>query len=439
MKTDVLIIGAGPGGTCASMFLADRGIRSMLVEKEDFPRYHVGESMTGECAGVIRALGLEETMLARSYPLKRGVTVYGTDGKNAWYVPVRGRSSNWELSDKYTWQVPRNVFDRLMLDEATSRGVELVKGQALEPILAEDGGVAGANVLMPSGQLEPIAAEVVIDASGQSTFLANLGITGPKFRGSYDRQIAIFSQVASPPREEGLHKNDTLIFYQQKYQWAWYIPLEEDIVSVGVVVPAAYFKGKGESKPEFLVREIKELNPELAQRLPEVKLVEDVRATVNYSYQVQDFGGRGFLCIGDAHRFVDPVFSFGLFVTMKEAQFAAKAIERYLEGHNRDDENPFASHILECEMGIDILEDVIDAFWEFPLAFARLVHVRYPDLMVDLFAGRVFDHQPSEAVQAMRKLLGRERSYENGAVVSVPLGSRYDPASAEPWELTSDI
>lgn len=164
------------------------------------------------------------------------------------------------------------------------------------------------------GGFETVEAAVVLDCSGQATFLANAGVTGPKYLGNYDKQIAIFSQVKGTVRDSGSSrledKDNTLIFYQKKFHWAWFIPLDEDVVSVGVVSPSAYFQAMGESPQEFLVRELRELNDELTRRLPSIDLVEDVHVIPNYSYQVKGFCGKGYICIGDAHRFIDPIFSF---------------------------------------------------------------------------------------------------------------------------------
>ena len=207
------------------------------------------------------------------------------------------------------------------------------------------------------------------------------------------------------------------------------------------MIPSQYFLDQKESKKDFYMRELRELHPGLASRMPgDIELAEDVHVIPNYSYQVKDFTGKGFMCIGDAHRFIDPIFSFGLTVTMREAQHAAPLIKDYLNGKNRDAANPFAEHQLKSEMGIDILEDVLDSFWEHPLAFALFVHSRYTEYMTDMFAGRIYDYerQPSPALFAFRKLLGREgqreESYENGDIYSIPIGSRYHPERAPLWE-----
>jgi flavin-dependent dehydrogenase len=443
MKTDIVIVGGGPGGAASAMFLAREGIQSTIVEKEQFPRYHIGESMTGEAGGILRELGLGERMIRDKHPIKHGVKVYGTTGKNDWFIPVMMRDAEQNLKDQFTWQVRRSSFDKMMLDEALARGATLIPGQATKPLLSDDGSVRGVQVRMPDGGFQDIEAEMVLDCSGQATFLANAGVTGPKYLGAYDKQIAIFSQAANFLCDHGDARDqqpgNALIFYQKKYHWAWAIPIDDETVSVGIVSPAAYFQGKKESKRDFLIRELKELNPELARRVPEVKLVEDVHVVPNYSFQVRRFTGKGYICIGDAHRFVDPIFSFGLYVTMKEAQFMAPVVKAYLEGANRDADNPFADYQIHCEKGIDVLEDALDGFWENPLTFAFLVYHRYRDMMIDVFAGRIYDNQPSEAITTFRDVLKRERTYDHDDDYSIPIGSRYHPERALLWEANSPI
>lgn len=436
MKTQVAIVGGGPGGSSCALFLARHGIKSVIIEKEVFPRYHIGESMTGECGGIVRELGLEEEMLARRHPIKHGVKVYGAQ---SWFVPVMQRNRDGGLMDQYTWQVRRSEFDKMLLDQAVAQGATLIHGQASKPIIGDDGSVCGVEVRAADGGVINIESEVLLDCSGQHTWLANHGgVTGPKYLGNYDRQIALFSQVVGGIRDGGGPMRDnqpdnTLIFYKQKYHWSWWIPIDEEVVSVGVVSPAAYFLEQKESKQDYLVRELHELHPEMARRLPEIKLVEEVRAIKNYSYQVRGFCGRGFICIGDAHRFIDPIFSFGLYVTMKEAQLVAPFIYDYLNGVKRGKSNPFEDYQRFVEKGIDILEDTLDGFWEHPMAFAWLVHARSREQMIDVFAGRIYQEEPSPAVQGFRNLLQRERIYASDEMYSVPIGSRFHPERAPIW------
>ena len=443
MKTSVAILGSGPAGSCAAMRLADHGIDSVIVEKLPFPRYHIGESLTGEAGGLLRALGFEDRMLAAGHPVKHGVKVYGPTGQS-WFVPVKQRMPDGTLVDQVTWQVRRSLFDAMLLEEAERQGVTVVPGKAVRPLLADDGAVQGLRVRPSDGGEFDLEADLVLDCSGQATFMATHGITGPKYLGAYDKQIAIFSQVTGFERDSGENgdraemPDNTLTFYRAKYHWAWAIPLDAEVVSVGVVIPSQYFLDRKESKHDFLRRELHELSADLTRRLPKIEFVEDVHVIPNYSFQVADWAGKGFICVGDSHRFIDPIFSPGVFVAMKEAHFAAETAARYL-GNGRGPD-VVREHMVHCDQGTDIFEDMIDTFWENPLAFSVLVHRRCREEMIDIFAGRMYaeDGQPSDAVLRLRKLLSRERTYDGASHDSSPIGSRYHPERAALWNSTLD-
>src|SRR5438105_4012338 len=175
MKTDVLIVGGGPGGSATAMFLLREGIKPIIVEAETFPRYHIGESMTGAGGKVLRDLGLTDEMYRRKHPTKQGVKVYGQSKAGTWFVPVTGRDENWKLFEWDTWQVRRSDFDTMMLKEAVSRGATLIPGKAIKP-LRNNGSIKGAQIkLADSEKVEEIESEVLLDCSGQATWLASLG------------------------------------------------------------------------------------------------------------------------------------------------------------------------------------------------------------------------------------------------------------------------
>ena len=402
MKTDVAIIGSGPGGTAAAIFLSQSGLRVTMIEKAQSPRYHIGESLTGECGNSLRALGLEQEMTARRHPVKHGVTVYGPGGKNSFWVPVKGWHPESGLFDSHSWSVRRSDFDHMLFTQAAARrGVSVMQAEAVAPLLQGEA-VRGVRVRTNGGTIEDIATEVLVDASGHATFLSNAGMLGEKIRGNYDRQVAVFSQVAGAIRDPGAGGGNTLIFHREKNHWAWFIPLDDQIVSVGIVVPADYYRAKNESKHQFLSRELHQLNPELTRRLPQIEFVEEVRGISNYSYRLLNFTGPGFLCVGDSHRFIDPVFSFGVFFAMKEAECAASSIASFFADSKRERPNPFADYQRLCDRGQDNVQDVIDAFWNHPSAFYMLAHHRYPEDTIHIFAGRVYDQPPLPGLLAMR-------------------------------------
>ncbi len=447
LTTDTVIVGGGPAGSAAAMRLLAHGVTPTIVERETFPRFHIGESMTAECGRLVCELGLEQAMLDAGYPIKHGVRVFGPKGDTGWWVPVMQRDETGVLQPRTTWQVRRSSFDKLMFDTAISRGARLVSGTAVEANILGNGALGGVSVRTDGEATLAIDAPMTLDCSGQATFLANRKVTGPKYLGSYDKQIAFFTHVAgyrrdhAPADDRVNQPGNTHIFYKQKYQWAWGIPISDDIVSVGVVVPAAYFRATGESKEQFLRRELGELNPALAERVGDPDMREPVRVVPNYSFQVRGFAGPGFVCVGDAHRFVDPIFSFGMNISIKEAFLAADLVVAQLSGAGGPDD--LAAHMVTTESATDVLEDVLDTFWENPIAFSVFVHDRYRESMIDAFAGRIYgDNRANEhfgrALAAFRRLLRRERSYDGDGEYSVPIGSRFHPERAPLWNAELD-
>jgi flavin-dependent dehydrogenase len=398
--------------------------------------------MTGEAGALLRRLGLGELMEKHQYPVKHGVRVFGT---SSWFIPVARRDENWKIQLASTWQVRRSDFDHALLEEAQKRGAEVIRGTAIKALLGEDGAIRGATIRKADGTMENIESEVLLDCSGMATFLANQGVTGPKYVGSYDKQIAFFAHVKGAIRDEGtegeMARDNTLIFYKEKYHWGWFIPIDREVVSLGVVVPTAEFTARKQTPAEFFRSYMPTINPELDRRTREIEYVEDVHVIPNYSFQVRRFCGKGFVCIGDAHRFIDPIFSFGLSATLREAEFAVPYVIDYLSGKTRDRENPFEDLQRFIEKGTDNLEDMVDLFWEQPFAFATFVHHRYRDQLIDAFAGRIYEseHQPSPAIMVFRKLLKRERQYEHADDYSIPIGSRYHPERAPLWEPNSPV
>ncbi|MFM9010369.1 MAG: NAD(P)/FAD-dependent oxidoreductase [Planctomycetota bacterium] len=424
VQHDVVIVGGGPAASFTALFLLQQGIRPLIVERESFPRFHIGESLTGEVGGILRDLGLEAELAARRFPIKHGVTVYGAKGTNTFWVPVMRRHHDGDLTSTTTWQVRRDEFDRFLLETAVARGASLVKGDA-DGVLRDAGAVCGVWVKTAEGPRE-VRCRILVDASGQKTFLANQGVTGPKQRGNYEKQIGIFSRVTGAVRDPGDAEGNTLIFYQEKHHWAWFIPISDTETSIGVVVPGEHFSRSGTSLEEFLEWKLRHLNPALTARLETITFTEPVRTACNYSYQVKGFTGPGFVCVGDSHRFTDPIFSFGVFFSANEAKLAAAAIRDVLANSTERSADPFAGYEATCDFGQQVFQDVIDFFWEYPLAFQMMAHKSHKGEITDCFAGRVYPaHQPSEAVLTMRRMLQRVRT--PGAVPE-PVGAGSHPA-----------
>src|SRR6266705_3427239 len=373
-KHPVIILGGGPAGACTAMYLLRRGIKPVIVERDAFPRYHVGESLTGATALALKELGLRPAIEAQNYPLKHGATFYGPDGKNEFWVPLVRRDENDNQVPNQTWNVLRSTFDKILFDAALERGAEWIKATAVAPIRKDDA-VIGLTIRTPGGATENLYSDVLIDASGCATFLANHRVTGPKIPGNSDKQIALFTLFAGGIRDDGqeLSKQpgNTLLFYQKKHHWAWFIPVTDELTSVGVVFRTDYFKQAGLSKEDMMLRECRQMTPALSVRLPDLTPQEPIHATANFSYRVMNYSGK-----------------------------------------IRINVNPFTDFEKLCDEGNDVVEDVIGVLWEFPLAFQRIVTWRDRVTSLDILSGRIYGERAATnpARIAIRKLMASKEA-----------------------------
>lgn len=419
-KREVIIIGGGPGGAATALYLMQSGIKPLIIERQSFPRFHIGESLSGECGSSIRNLDLETELTAQNYPVKYGVNVFNPHGVPFWVEVKRRCPETNSLIPNSTWSVMRSSFDKILLDAARQRGSEYMECDAVSPI-QENGRVTGLQIRTAQGALENLHCDVLVDCSGQATFLANRGVTGPKVKGNYSNQIGVFSQIEDMTLDSGSEPaksaGNTLIFYKKRDHWAWTIPIASNLVSIGVVAPAAYFKEQRLDKTEYLRKEMMSLNPDLTRRITNASFVEEVRTVSSYCYTTTNYTGKGFICVGDSHQFTDPIFSFGVFLAMKEGEFAAEAIVKHLGKEGGTNGNPFGDYETRTKEGQDAISDTIDTFWEYPLVFTRMAAGEAQDDITDLFAGRVYgDFVRNNASRAaMQRLLAKRRRETNGS------------------------
>ncbi|MBA3961145.1 MAG: tryptophan 7-halogenase [Chthoniobacterales bacterium] len=436
-KRPAIILGGGPAGSSTALHLLRTGIQPLIVERQAFPRYHIGESLSGECRGAVRALGLEEEMLSKNFPVKHGVNVFNPNGVPFWVEVKRRCPETHELIPTATWSVVRSTYDDILLNAARQRGAEYMECEAVSPLRDGDR-VVGLQIRTPGGALEDLRSEVFADCSGQATFLANRGLTAPKVKGGYANQIAVYSQLSGVIRDNGDTPSkvpgNTLIFYKEKGHWAWMIPLNDEEMSIGVVAPASYFKKTGLDKTEYLRKEILSLNPDLTRRITNTNFLEEVRTTTSYSYKADNYTGQGYLCVGDAHQFTDPIFSFGVFLSMREGEFAAEAIGKLLGEEGGTNGNPFAHYEEVNSQGQDAVQDLIDCFWEYPLVFTRMASGHAKDDITDLFAGRLYGEivENNKSRAAMRRLMIKRRAEYAAAAAAAPRSQAMEaPAFAE--------
>lgn len=319
---DIAVVGGGPAGSTAAALLAERGFRVALFEKSRHPRFHIGESLLPANLSLFERLGVAEEVRGI------GMQKWGAELVSpAHPQPTRlAFTDAWDKSLPFAYQVRRSQFDEILFRNAARKGALALEGCRVRGV--EFGGDGGARLQLrrDDGGEETWRARFVADASGRDTFLGSR--FGAKRRNARHNSAAIYAHFRSARRHEGRCAGDISIFWFE-HGWFWFIPLADGVTSVGAVVWPYYLKSRAKPVNEFLMDTIA-LCPKLAERLEGAERVTDAEATGNYSYACDRTHGPGYLLLGDAYAFIDPVFSTGVMLAMTSAVDGAEAIETCL-------------------------------------------------------------------------------------------------------------
>jgi flavin-dependent dehydrogenase len=326
--TDVLVIGAGPGGSTIAALLAQRGHRVALLEKGHHPRFHIGESLLPANLPLFDALGVGAQIRAIGM-LKHGAEfISPSDGRRQEFL----FADAWDKSMPYAYQVRRSLFDEILARNAVRLGAQLHEGCRVRTV--EFGGGAWpvrAQAQLEDGTARQWRARFLVDASGRDTLLATQ--QADKRRNVRHNSAAVFGHFSGAQRYEGDREGHISIYWFD-HGWFWFIPLADGATSVGAVIWPYYLKSRAQPVREFFLATIA-LCPPLAERLATASLISEVEATGNYSYSARRSHGQHYLLVGDAYAFIDPVFSSGVMLAMKCGFAGADAIDECLRAPGR--------------------------------------------------------------------------------------------------------
>ena len=321
-KCDVLVIGGGPAGSTMSAFLAQKGRKVVLLEKEHHPRFHIGESLLPLNMPLFDRLGVRKQVEDIGM-LKPGAEFNCEGYKPAVYYFSKAMDKSFPIA----YQVRRSEFDHILLKNSATKGADVREGVRVKEVDLEHAGAALVTAEDENGNTLTWEARFVVDASGRDTFLANRFRI--KDRNPQHNSSAIFGHFEGAERRPGDDAGNISLYWFD-HGWYWFIPLRDGATSVGAVCWPYYLKSRKKSVDDFFMDTLK-LNPLLADRLKNARLMAPAMATGNFSYQAERMGGKNYLIVGDAFAFIDPVFSSGVFLAMNGAELGAKLVDEALD------------------------------------------------------------------------------------------------------------
>jgi len=319
---EVIVVGGGPAGSAAASWLARAGRRIVLLERDQFPRFHIGESLLASINDALEAIGAQDVIRKAGFPHKFGATFLTANGAIERYADFAVAPS---VQAPQTYQVERSVFDHLLLQHAAKSGADVRQCTQVQDITFDAHGVT-VFARHDDGTPTQVRAKCVVDASGRSTLLSrkfDLRIAEPRLA-----NVAVFSHYSNVPRREGRRAGDIRIVARDDLGWFWLIPISDELMSVGVVLPRSAMKAVAADfhPTELLDRAIAE-SPAVAHLLRSARREWPVRIERDFSFGSKAYAGDRWVLAGDAGSFLDPVFSTGVAIALESGVEAAQGVQ----------------------------------------------------------------------------------------------------------------
>jgi FADH2-dependent halogenase len=321
-RYDAIVLGGGPAGSTAAALLAGSGRSVLVLEKETFPRFHIGESLLPFNLPLFRRLGILDRLDGR-FLEKRGARLLSGDGRVTRYICFE---KGFVPGHPRAFQVLRSEFDDLLLRNAAARGAEVCQGFTVQEASTSLRDGCAVVARGSDGTQLRARGRFLLDATGREAFLASRrGLRRPL---NDLRKAAFFAHYAGVPREEGHHPGDILLILLAD-GWFWMIPFADGNTSVGLVTDGGVVRRCGLAPADLLETALTRC-PAARERMRSATRLTPVHAASDYSYECRAVAGEGYLLLGDAAAFIDPLFSTGVWLAMSSAELAADALHRAL-------------------------------------------------------------------------------------------------------------
>ncbi|QDU88108.1 Putative FAD-dependent oxidoreductase LodB [Pirellulimonas nuda] len=399
---DCVVVGGGPAGATAAARVAQAGHSVLLLERDQHPRPHVGESLMPESYWVFERLGVLSKLNKSAYSRKVGVQFVNHTGRESQPFFFRNHDPR-DCSE--TWHVDRAEFDQMLFEHARELGAECVE-QARVTAVAFEGDRAVGVKLKASGGDRSVACKVVVDASGQQSLIANkLGLkrVDPKLK-----KAAIWRHYRGAERDESGGGVKTIIAHtNDKRAWFWYIPQANDTVSVGVVADSDYLLKGGLTAEQAFDAEVAKCDS-VRRWIENAEAAPDLRVAREFSYSTDRAAGDGWVLVGDAWGFIDPVYSSGVYFALKSADMAADAVIDALR-HDDLSAERLGAWAPEFTAGTKWVRKLVHAFYsgEFRVGKFVMEHPQHSGPLTDLLIGRMFSPEVPQMFEDLEPWLER--------------------------------
>lgn len=375
---DVLVIGGGPSGCSAAAILAQQGRRVLVLEREKFPRYHVGESLIPFTFQPLDRLGLVSLMKASAFVKKYSVQFVAPSGKASQPFYFFTRYDRETVAQ--TWQVLRSEFDQILMDRARELGAGVIEEITVNDLLREGDRVVGVRATDKEGRVAEFRAPVTLDCSGKEAFTAVRN--GWRVKDPYLNKVAVWTYYRGAKREPGIDAGGTTVAFVPERGWFWYIPQHNDRVSVGVVAEGKYLSRDGVRAPEAIFKREIEQNLWIKDHLAAGQQDGPYFITSEYTHHARYCYSPGLLLVGDAFCFLDPVFSSGLMLALKSGVMAGDVVHEAL-GAGDFSPGRFAAYGATIRQGIENMRKLVYAFYNPNFSFREFTDKR-PELAGDI-------------------------------------------------------